>query len=49
MGSVLYVIENDKPLSEQNIDLSQLAAGTYHLVISTNKGTKQTQQIILQR
>lgn len=49
LGSVLYVIENDKPLSEQNIDLSQLAAGTYHLVIITNKGTKQTQQIILQK
>lgn len=49
LGSVLYVIENDKPLSEQIVDLSQLAAGTYHLVISTNKGTKQTQQIILQK
>jgi hypothetical protein len=49
LGSVLYVIENEKPLSEQSLDLSQLAAGTYHLVISTHKGTKQTQQIILQK
>jgi hypothetical protein len=49
LGSVLFVIENDKPLSEQNLDLSQIAAGTYHLVITTEKGTKQMQQIVLQK
>ena len=49
LGSVLFVIENDKPLSEQNLDLSQIAAGTYHLVITTEKGTKQIQQIVLQK
>jgi len=49
LGSVLFVIENDKPLSEQNLDLSQIAAGTYHLVITTDKGTKQIQQIVLQK
>jgi len=49
LGSVLFLSENERPLSEQNIDLSQLAAGTYHLVITNENDLKQIQQIVLQK
>jgi hypothetical protein len=45
----LLVIVNDKPLAEQSIDLGAFAAGTYNLVITTEKGRQQIQPIVLQK
>jgi hypothetical protein len=49
LGSSLLVIVNDKPLAEQSIDLGAFAAGTYNLVITTEKGRQQIQPIVLQK
>lgn len=49
LGGTLLVIENYKPLSEQSIDLGAFAAGTYNLIITTEKGLQQNQPIVLQK
>jgi hypothetical protein len=49
LGSTLLIIENDKPLAEQSIDLGAFAAGTYNLIITTEKGLQQNQPIVIQK
>jgi hypothetical protein len=47
LGSSLLIIVNDKPLADQTIDLGAFPAGTYNLVITTEKGRQQIQPIVL--